>query len=943
MAGKRVLDLAAIFNASCSIGRKHIALRSHQLNVYTKTSTLAKAVKDQTDRVTLTAQAAIILAQRLNDLSPSYSTQASEKKHYDADGGPVPSNESVQGKESGGGADEGLEQDHFYKRSETNTTSDPQPEGDLGVRQEKAERHPSPDGSVPPAHFGEGVPKRDKDIFSERPPYEPIKEPLTQDSKGDELDVTQEKPERHPLPDGTIPPTELDLNTRRVDAVEFSERPKSGPVNEPLPVKARVEEEALQPRSTGESTIPNPTWHAKAPHPQEARELQREAESQIPSHVAEQQSNDNSRSDATKLSKGHDEDVFYTRSAHSSSVLSELPRAKIPKHTKDTQGSDDHVDNRSINSDVYYSFETHQEEQILPRSGAIPEQEQPTEGINTEIFHSPRIAKMLAGKPKNPTKPKELNMKAAQGTPVEHTDLAPGKDQDTFNVRSSAQEAPGSPSPFATGTGEPSSQTASGEEDVHKLATDIANEAETPSSPKDEASADVDPKSTRLPYQMQESRVPSSRFGRLWQYGGLATGMALGAVSESFRRVTSGSDGAGGSLVLSAGNMERLVAKLSRMRGAALKIGQMMSFQDSKMLPAPIHEVLQRVQDNADYMPASQRNKVLASNLGSDWRELFDSFDEMPMAAASIGQVHGAVLKSAGQRVAVKVQYPGVADSIDSDLNNLSVLLTASRLLPKGLYLDKTIANARTELAWECDYIREADCGKRFRNLLQDEKDVFVVPEFIDEACGKQVLTMERMEGVGVTKVQTFTQEQKDWIGTQILRLCLREITEFRFMQSDPNWTNFLFNETTRKLELLDFGASREYPFEFIDPYIRLLLAASQDDKSSCRELSIELGYLTGHESNTMLNAHLTSILTLAEPFRDSSPEVYDFRDQTITDRVKGLIPVMVKERLKPPPEETYSLHRKLSGAFLLCARLGSRVRCREMFRRAMERAGLDV
>ncbi len=239
------------------------------------------------------------------------------------------------------------------------------------------------------------------------------------------------------------------------------------------------------------------------------------------------------------------------------------------------------------------------------------------------------------------------------------------------------------------------------------------------------------------------------------------------------------------------------------------------------MLPAPIQEVLQRVQDNADYMPASQRNRVLAADLGSNWRELFSSFDEMPMAAASIGQVHGAVLKSTGQRVAVKVQYPGVANSIDSDLNNLSVLLTASRLLPKGLYLDKTIANARTELAWECDYIREAECGKKFRELLHDEQDVFVVPAIIDEASGKQVLTMERMEGIGVTKVQTFTQEQKDWIGTQILRLCLREITEFKFMQTDPNWTNFLYNEKTQRVSCYTYTsivATKEQD-QLIDAY----------------------------------------------------------------------------------------------------------------------------
>ncbi|KAL8966407.1 MAG: hypothetical protein Q9183_003386 [Haloplaca sp. 2 TL-2023] len=877
MSRKQLLDAATLFKATRSVATKHAALQKHQLEAYGKTSSLAQAVKSQTDRINFTAKAASAFAGRLQDTGSDYSTKATLSQ-----ASPVPRHDSVQSPDYVPTAKQGLEQDHFYQRSEENSTASPAPSHEIGVKQESAKRYPLPDGSIPPVESDINTPARDKDSTSDLPQNEPGKDPLARS------------------------------------------------VREP--------KEKLEPESSGSSSIPDPSDVSAVPPPEEARRLQRQAEQQIPSQAAEPPPAAASTLDTAKDDHGEEaelgvdqeRDVFYTPSRRADRVLSALPRVKLPKSTFGEQQSVETVSDEQINQDVFYKSVPDDGEVAVPDRQATPQQSEPSEEMYSELFHSPKVAKMLSGRPAPADRSKGLRLKGVKETPVESGQDVPKGDPESFSARPTpAKETIAARSPDASKISEPAGQSQSN--DLQDLAADLAKD-QTASAAND---------ANRERYEMHESRVPSSRFGRLWQYGGLATSMAFGAVGESFRRATGSDAGNAGSLMLSAANMERLVAKLSRMRGAALKLGQMMSFQDSKMLPAPIHEVLQRVQDGADYMPAWQRNQVLASNLGTGWRELFTSFDEKPIAAASIGQVHSATLKATGTRVAVKIQYPGVASSIDSDLNNLAMLLTASRLLPKGLYLDKTIANARTELAWECDYVREAECGRRFKRLLQDEQATFTVPSIIDEASAAQVLTAEMMDGIGVTKGQTFSQEQKDWIGTQILRLCLREISEFKFMQTDPNWTNFLFNAKTSKLELLDFGASRDYPDKFILPYLEILQAASRNDRETVHDRSVDLGYLTGHESQAMRNAHISSVLTLAEPFNDSSPETYDFRDQTITDRVRDLIPLMIRERLAPPPEETYSLHRKLSGAFLLCARLGSRVKCKELFANAMAKVPL--
>lgn len=209
--------------------------------------------------------------------------------------------------------------------------------------------------------------------------------------------------------------------------------------------------------------------------------------------------------------------------------------------------------------------------------------------------------------------------------------------------------------------------------------------------------------------------------------------------------------------------IDAIVSKLTKMRGAALKMGQMISIQDS--LAPQIAEIMKRVQNGANYMPQGQLERTLARGYGKEWRSKFQDFEIVPFAAASIGQVHRATLID-GTKVAVKVQYPGVQDSIDSDLDNLVMLLSFGKLLPKGLYLDNTVRVARVELKKECDYIYEADSMVRYSGLLKESglDKHFYVPKVFKEMSTGSILVSEFVEGETIDNAVRFSQAKRDQV-----------------------------------------------------------------------------------------------------------------------------------------------------------------------------------
>ena len=433
-------------------------------------------------------------------------------------------------------------------------------------------------------------------------------------------------------------------------------------------------------------------------------------------------------------------------------------------------------------------------------------------------------------------------------------------------------------------------------------------------------------------HKHREATVPEDPLSRILGIASLGANIALNVASNAAQQAMSNSsNNSKNDLLFSPENTELLASELCRLRGAALKVGQILSLQDENSIPEPLQRVLKQVRTHANVMPREQLETCLERNLGSNWKEKFKYFEAEPMAAASIGQVHRAVVTQEDGEdmdVCVKVQYPGVARSIVSDMKSLERLLVFSGMIPKGLFLDRVLKTARRELVAECDYLAEANHQRTFRDLIDSDKFRGVrVPAVIDELSTKEILTMQFVQGVPIDETASLSQDVRNSIASRLLRLTVNELFVWHHVQSDPNWSNFLYDENNDELSLLDFGASRTYPDSFMQDYLGLVWACANADREGILSTSRKLGFLCGRESRAMTEAHVSMALVMGEPFLKNEP--YDFEKSNYQSRLAEHASTFTRERLMPPPTEVYTLHRKLFGTINACVKIGAKIPCR--------------
>ncbi len=426
--------------------------------------------------------------------------------------------------------------------------------------------------------------------------------------------------------------------------------------------------------------------------------------------------------------------------------------------------------------------------------------------------------------------------------------------------------------------------------------------------------------------------VPEGRTRRLLHFGRAVGEMAAGAAAEGVRQLARGTRPDLAQALLNPGNARRLAERLSTMRGAVMKMGQLMSMDGHGVLPAHFAELLAGLRDQAHVMPATQLTEVLAREYGPDWHQRFRRLSFEPVAAASIGQVHRAETHD-GQVLALKIQYPGVRRSIASDIANLALLARTPGLVPPALDPGALLARVQAQLEHETDYRAEARAATEYRLRLGADP-VLVVPPVVQEHCTDHILATAFAPGVAVDRLASAAapQAQRDHVAHALCRLAVQEFFRMRLVQTDPNFGNYLFDAASGRVALIDFGATEAVAPQRVEQLRELGRALRAGDTARTEAAALEAGFIAPEDAPGQRRGVLEIMATAGEPLRHEGPYDFGASDLVARSLAQGREQFFGEGYARPPPPDLIFLQRKFAGTFLLCARLRARVDLHDVF-----------
>ena len=416
--------------------------------------------------------------------------------------------------------------------------------------------------------------------------------------------------------------------------------------------------------------------------------------------------------------------------------------------------------------------------------------------------------------------------------------------------------------------------------------------------------------------------VPKGRIRRASSFGKIAIKFASSIVVGGTKELVGGRSPALKDLLIQEKNILTFIKELSRLRGAALKIGQLLSLEANDFLPEQFSAMLGDLRNNNLHMPNYQLGEVLRENYGDNFLDNFSEFNETPIAAASIGQVH--TCKYGNEELILKIQYPKIRESIESDISNIRLLTKNLGILPKSFDFDKLLEAGKKQLLNETNYLLEAAHQKNFHHLLKTDKK-FIVPKINEKLTTTKILAMEFKNGVTIDQAVHLEQKTKDRIVNNLVELTFKEIFEFNLIQTDPNFANFLYDDASKKIVLLDFGATSKISKKNIRVFKDILQGLALDRKEMVEKALITLKIFSPNASSSVKNYLLDIIWNLSLPLRKNKE--FDFLHCISTEDLNLLSSTLInqKDKFQLPDPQILFIQRKLGGIFLLGRKFGAR------------------
>ena len=384
-------------------------------------------------------------------------------------------------------------------------------------------------------------------------------------------------------------------------------------------------------------------------------------------------------------------------------------------------------------------------------------------------------------------------------------------------------------------------------------------------------------------------------------------------------------------LLLTKENFTKFVTQLSIMRGAALKVGQLLSLETGEFLPKEINEILSVCRNQAYSMPKTQVIKVLKKEWGENFEIQFSIFQFVPIAAASIGQVHKVKLKETNEILAVKIQYPGVKESIDADIDNLGLILKSTKLLPDSIDIENLLVIANRQLYREACYKTELKYLDKFYNHFKND-EILEVPKPNFKYSTDTIICMEFKNGVTIEKVASRPQKEKEFIFYNLVKLLFSEIFELSCMQTDPNYANFLYNLDKNKIILLDFGSCVDINEKYKDNFSELLRSIVNKDHDQSKNILYKLNIVDQKLPLNIKSKILDHFYEISEEL--NSEFGFDFKNTNVIDRMNELSEEIIKleKPVSLPDSEILLIQRKISGLFFLARTLEVKLKLSEFF-----------